>query len=134
METQAESSSAEKPWTKDQNEQYIKENVEQFTGLITSRIIPELRHLLTVLDTGKPCKQFQLALMDVDALAENLASIHEDGYLPRLKEVPLSASEITEEFVFPDDDAELVYTEEHQTESGHHVPDHATADVESVKL
>lgn len=76
------------------------ENVELFCDLLTGKILPELRNMLEVLDTAKACKQFQLAIMDVDAMAEGINSIKEDGYLPRLAEIPLSQSEVEETFSF----------------------------------
>lgn len=80
--------------------QEIKSTVEELTKYITGKAIVELRVMLELMNESKPCKQFQLALMDLDAMAENLSSIAEDGYLPRLMEIPLSDSEIIEEFNF----------------------------------
>lgn len=86
--------------SREDGEKYMKENVESFVQILTGSILPELRYMLTVLDSAKPCKQFQLAIMDVDSMSENLASINEDGYLPRLMEIPLEQSEINEQFSF----------------------------------
>lgn len=114
MKTQAESSTN----TEAPNETItlLHKTVE---GL-TSRTLPEIRNIIALLDTVKPCKQFQLALMDLDAMAENLASINEDGFLPRLQEIPLEASILPEETI-PGYEADLIYNETEHTESGHEV-------------
>jgi hypothetical protein len=88
----------------------VKESVaeyhEAFDNIIVNSILPELKDLILKLNDHKPCKQYQLAIMDLESMIENIASIKTDGPLPRLMEIPLTASEIQEDFVFPEDEIE----------------------------
>jgi hypothetical protein len=87
-------------------------NPEKTAQVLANMLVPGLRDLMNTLNEALPCKQFQLAIMDAEAMIENLQSLEEDGPLPRLMEIPLSQSEIQQDFIFPEDQVELAYYEE----------------------
>lgn len=69
-----------------------------------------------------PCKQYQLAIMDLESFIENLESIDLDGKQIPLKVITAEESQVQDEFEFPaDDEVELVYSDSHETSSGHTV-------------
>lgn len=87
---------------------------EEFTAIILGNVLPELKNLLVLLDSVIPCKQYQLAVMDVEAIRENLLELVQNGPAPRLREIAIEDSEVQEEDGF--EEQEFDYADEDQSE------------------
>lgn len=101
----------------------LKESIEayheDFDALIVERILPQLTSLLTSMRQVIDCKQYQLAIQDLESINLHFQSLAEKGPLPPLEEIPLDESEVDDDFEFEDDADEIEYAdggEEEQTD------------------
>ena len=73
----------------------MHEHTDDFVSILSQRVVPELFRLLKNL---KPCRQFQMAIMDAESIIDHLESYIQDGPdLNLLHEIPLEASEVSPE-------------------------------------
>lgn len=96
----------------EQCESIIKESPDEFITLLELKIVPELRDLLKKLYDSMPCLQLQQAHIDCESILMHLESLREDGPEEPLKDIPLSESEIEEDFIFPEEETELTFADE----------------------
>ncbi len=73
--------------------------------------IPELTTFMKKLFDAKPCLQLQQAYIDCESILMHLQDLEENGPEEALKDIPLESSEIQDEFVFPEDEEELVFAD-----------------------
>jgi hypothetical protein len=105
-----------------QTEETVTEEQKIRDGILNTTV-PDLLKSLNKLMTIQSCRQYQLAILDVKAMVINLESIAEDGYLKPMTDIPLSASEVSdEENQIADSEVELVYADEESVPSGHIIP------------
>ena len=110
METQ------EMKLTPAQCEEIIKESPTAFTEILETKIVPELRDLMKKLYDSMPCLQLQQAAIDCESILLHLESLREDGPEAPLKDIPLAESEVEEDFIFPEDQVQLAFADDHQLE------------------
>lgn len=102
---------------KNKYELVIEERPGEFLTILETAIVPELRDLMAKVYEAVPCLQLQQALIDCESILIHLTSLKEDGPEEPLKDVPLSESEVEEDFIFPEDDELVFEGEEPEGES-----------------
>lgn len=90
-------------------EKIIQENPEAFVALLQTKILPELSDLMDRLFLALPCLQIQQAAIDCKSMIIHLEDLEENGAEAPLKDIPLSESEIEENFIFPEDQEQLEF-------------------------
>jgi hypothetical protein len=93
-------------------EQVIKEDPMAFVELLQTKIVPELRDLMKKLFDALPSLQLQQAHIDCHSILIHLEDLKDNGPDEPLKDIPLSESEIEENFIFPEEEAELDFVDE----------------------
>ena len=81
----------------EQTLQFIKDDPRAFVEILQNKVIPETQNLLKILNDHHECKEFEMCLMDVESMLNNLTDYLTNGPSAPFVKVPLEDSEIPED-------------------------------------
>lgn len=81
--------------TQEQTVDAIKNDPKAFAGILLNQVVPELGSLMTLLNQTNECKEFEICLMDIASIKDNLTDYLEKGPSAPFVKVSLEDSEIS---------------------------------------
>lgn len=102
--------------TPEQCEEIIQQSPYEFIAILEQKIVPELRDLMKKLYDVLPCIQIQQAHIDCESILMHIEDLKENGPGEPLKDIPLSESEVQDDFVFPEDETEIVFSDSEEVQ------------------
>ena len=80
--------------TQEQTVDAIKNDPKAFAGILLNQVVPELESLMTLLNQTNECREFEICLMDIASIRDNLKDFIEIGPSAPFMKVNLEDSEI----------------------------------------
>jgi hypothetical protein len=80
--------------TQDETALAIKNDPKAFAAIVKDKVIPELDNLMTLLNEHHECREFEICLMDIASIRDNLTDFIELGPSAPFVKIRLEDSEI----------------------------------------